>query len=465
MDDNAGDSRPLVLSEQIQLSASSTADSPDALVNDFGGFASHEVSSIDKQSEDINSVDDIGFGSFEAFADMSEATIPVEPSSLVLEEKCHLAEKVGDSIKLEGVPDKYVTAANDHHDMAVVSEGAATSAPLAVASNDDSFDAFGDFEVSEDGPGDGLQDPEPPAVQHDESNNLANDGEEFEDFGDFDGFETAPLENTPPSVENNIDHESSRSLPSVILSSVDQDDGGEFDEFGDFEAFDNGTLPEEVNDATTESGPKASAPAERPEVSVLSEGVRRMFQNVFAHSDPVAPGFEEGKTCSQLPFDVPMRKILVSKCCLSLTRHDKFTFLTSVKSALAPAQKIDGSSPRKSEEVLAKLKKFYEDLPRSPPSTVLCNEKWFPYSQYEFNRDGSPYVPFIERVSTTSVPEVLLIDLPTGFEARDSSSSSSRPSSPLPVNSMWSTQTVVDVPTTPKSANEAVDEGCVVTAE
>lgn len=50
---------------------------------------------------------------------------------------------------------------------------------------------------------------------------------------------------------------------------------------------------------------------------------------------------------------------------------------------------------------------------------------------------------------TLSVPEVLSIELPTGFEASDLSSSSSRTSPPLRISTNRSTSTVVDFPSTP----------------
>ena len=135
-------------------------------------------------------------------------------------------------------------------------------------------------------------------------------------------------------------------------------------------------------------------------------------------------------------------------------RLDKFVLLTALRSALSPSREIDPTHTRKSAQELAMLKKFYDKLPISPPSTVLSKEKWFPYSQYEFNRDGSSYAPSVELVPTSSVPEVLSIELPTGFEAGDYlSSASSRPAQPLSISSHRSTATVVDFPSKPTSMN------------
>ena len=134
-------------------------------------------------------------------------------------------------------------------------------------------------------------------------------------------------------------------------------------------------------------------------------------------------------------------------------RLDKFVLLTALKSALSPSREIDPTHTRKSAQELAMLKKFYDKLPISPPSTVLSKEKWFPYSQYEFNRDGSSYAPSVELVPTSSVPEVLSIELPTGFEAGNLSSASAIPVQPLSISSHRSTATVVDFPSKPTSMN------------
>mmetsp|Transcript_28021 Transcript_28021/g.51185 ORF Transcript_28021/g.51185 Transcript_28021/m.51185 type:complete len:170 (+) Transcript_28021:167-676(+) len=98
------------------------------------------------------------------------------------------------------------------------------------------------------------------------------------------------------------------------------------------------------------------------------------------------------------------------------------------------------------------MKKHFQDLPRFPPITILSDEKWYPYSQYEFHPDGSLYADTVELATTPSVPEVLSIDLPTGFEATNltPSPSSSKPRSGTPPpSSNRTTPTVVDFPSTP----------------
>ena len=113
------------------------------------------------------------------------------------------------------------------------------------------------------------------------------------------------------------------------------------------------------------------------------------------------------------------------------------------------------------------MKQYFKDLPRSQPVTILSEEKWYPYSQYEFHRDGSPYADSAaQRVSVApAVPEVLSIELPTGFEAidlnmspsskakRKGGSNNSHPANPAAAQ----TPTVVDFPTTPKSGKSFLE--------
>ena len=114
-----------------------------------------------------------------------------------------------------------------------------------------------------------------------------------------------------------------------------------------------------------------------------------------------------------------------------------------------------------SEQELINMKKYFKDLPLSPPLTILSDEKWYPYSQYEFHRDGSSYADSAERKSIDkTVPEVLSIDLPTGFDASHFSHFSSPPPPPPPPDSSGfrSTPTVVDFPSTPPSSSKTTSE-------
>ena len=112
-----------------------------------------------------------------------------------------------------------------------------------------------------------------------------------------------------------------------------------------------------------------------------------------------------------------------------------------------------------SEQELINMKKYFKDLPRSPPLTILSDEKWYPYSQFGFHRDGSSYAHSAERKSIDkTVPEVLSIDLPTGFDASHFSHFSS-PHPPPPDSSGYrSTPTVVDFPSTPPSSSKTTSE-------
>lgn len=73
-----------------------------------------------------------------------------------------------------------------------------------------------------------------------------------------------------------------------------------------------------------------------------------------------------------------------------------------------------------SEEALAKMIRFLAGLPMSAPMAILSHDRWYPYSHYTFNIDGTPMIESCEPVSSTpSVPDVLCIDLPTGFDASE----------------------------------------------
>ncbi|KAL3791975.1 hypothetical protein ACHAW5_002620 [Stephanodiscus triporus] len=119
-----------------------------------------------------------------------------------------------------------------------------------------------------------------------------------------------------------------------------------------------------------------------------------------------------------------------------------------------PPKGRDNTRSHKSEQGLAKIKKYFQGLPRSTPFTIISDEKWFPYSHYEFHRDGSPYAELVERPRTPSVPEMLSIELPTGFDASHLSGSTlSVPPPPL-ASSNRAAPTIVDFPSTPKSSRE-----------
>lgn len=132
--------------------------------------------------------------------------------------------------------------------------------------------------------------------------------------------------------------------------------------------------------------------------------------------------------------------------------------MTLAKPEDVPQAESEAPLTHQSEQKLATMKQYFEGLPRSAPLTILSDEKWYPYSQYEFRRDGSPYAESAECVSTKpAVPEVLSIDLPTGFEASNLSPSKQQtgaPSSPMNNTGFRAAPTVVDFPSTPKGKSE-----------
>lgn len=66
---------------------------------------------------------------------------------------------------------------------------------------------------------------------------------------------------------------------------------------------------------------------------------------------------------------------------------------------------------------LAQIEKHLEEVPVSSPLSILSNENWNPYNQYMMNKNPTQVVGFENPVP--AVPEVLCIDLPTGFDASE----------------------------------------------
>jgi len=378
------------------------------------GFTSFEEASATQPLAIESFADDDGFGNFEAF---SESPGVISPGAAI---------------------------ESDQHVSAPAEENIPANQTSAVASlADDEDDVFGDFggfnafEEAEDGAPIEIEQNTPATVEA-----ITDQDDEFGDFGDFDTFEEAsPGDGATTVNEHRVsiitaEGEAPASQPLAAVSS--DDDGDEFGDFGDFEAFEEApseALPEV--DEPTENDKNEPIPAEstpRPVLSVLNDSVRLMFQDVFVSDAPIPPDSEK-VTCSELPFDIPMRKILPEQ----VHPNENCTSLS-----------------HQSEQELTKMKKYFVDLPCSPPMTILSDEKWYPYSQYEFHRDGSPY--YTEpaermKMTTPSVPEVLSIDLPTGFEASNLRSSPSNLSAtpPPPSYLVGATPTVVDFPSTPKS--------------
>jgi len=311
----------------------------------------------------------------------------------------------------------------------------ASSQPLEAqppADEDDGFGDFGDANFDE-APDTLLQESTPTTENSDQPpTEVAEDEDEFGDFGDFNAFEEPP-----PTTESNTLAEVSEQPSSdkgqvtkVEPQEDDDDDWGEFDAFEEEAPATEETPPQEV-EAPAESTKTSATPFEStaaPEaVSVLNESARSMFQNVFVVSDTDSP--ENKGTCSDLPFSVPMSKILPEE-----TPDTK--------------EVNDASRVHPSDQELAKMKDYFANQPRPAPLAILSDDKWYPYSQYEFNKDGSPYADSVERVTAPVVPEVMDIDLPTGFDISESTKQKATP--PPPDSSGFrSTPTVVDFPSTP----------------
>ncbi|KAL9180224.1 hypothetical protein ACHAXT_008194 [Thalassiosira profunda] len=442
----------------------------DAIDNGFGDFNEVEESStealpVSSPKEDDNAptsqllddaspADDDEFGDFGGFDAAEEVvtealtvnppTSSDQPATAPFEDDVPVAEPKEDETSTDDVfgdfaveptveapPDSSASRESDEPELSAAKGEPATQPSAAAGAEDDEFGDFGDFNAFEEAPegvspesapaeGDAAPSETPAAVA-----SPADD--EFGDFGDFDAFEEAP---------ETVEKEAPANVEAPTTQTEQANDAeDEFGDFGDFNEFEE--TPEEA--PTTESAPKevVQSPAPAPTQVVLNESVRSMFDDVFASDTPTADSYAD-EICSELPFDVPMSEIL---------------------SEQASHKEEDAADSHRSEKELAKMKQYFEDLPRSPPVTILSDEKWYPYSQYEFRNNGSPYAESAERATTPSVPEVLSIDLPTGFEASNlsPSSESKQSNNAAAASSYRATPTVVDFPSTPKSERKVAN--------
>jgi hypothetical protein len=93
---------------------------------------------------------------------------------------------------------------------------------------------------------------------------------------------------------------------------------------------------------------------------------------------------------------------------------------------------------------LKRVEQFLIALPASPSISVLSRTSWNPYSQYLFSKDGLPLLDSNEPLSAqTSVPEVLCIDLPTGFDVSEFNKPPSNPGSQV---NLSRPKPIVDLP-------------------
>ena len=239
--------------------------------DDFGDFTAHveetplaEVNTT--QDTEVEENDD--FGGFAA--PVEESTTPVETSANESDEFDDFGGFSSPAIE----------------------SGAAAKAPEGA--DDEDFGNFGDFSATENNK------EEKPVESHKpvDTQPTVEDEDDFGEFGDFAAFEeAAPADHQPTAQVEESAAEGDLPNPDVQSSQA----AAEEDEFGDFGDF------EESDDVVETSGEKEpSGP-----VHVLNENVRDMFQKVFHVDNPVES--DKGDSCiQQLPFDVPMRTVLVS---------------------------------------------------------------------------------------------------------------------------------------------------------
>ena len=206
------------------------------------------------------------------------------------------------------------------------------SQPLAHVSlaenNDDEFGDFGEFDAPfEEAARVESSNEDTPNVESQAKQATAfEDEDEFGDFGDFDAFEDAPTQdsltperNEQPTGTTAPEGEVQESQPTVVASTEEEEKDDEFGDFGDFDAFEEAPSEEasspEIDASTTGSTlvtTSVTTSAPKPTVLVLNESVRLMFQNVFVSDTQVDQESGEKEICADLPFNVPISKIVVS---------------------------------------------------------------------------------------------------------------------------------------------------------
>ena len=138
----------------------------------------------------------------------------------------------------------------------------------------------------------------------------SENGEDFVDFEDFDAFKEAPAE----AINVGTDDCPVVASPVEAFSSKESDGGDEFGDFGDFEALEVAPdgVPPEIEQENSANASPVEISASAQALPLLNERVRLIFQNVFAIDSPIAFDVADRKTCTELPFDIPLSTILVS---------------------------------------------------------------------------------------------------------------------------------------------------------
>ncbi|KAL7509664.1 hypothetical protein ACHAXN_006668 [Cyclotella atomus] len=231
---------------------------------------------------------------------------------------------------------------------------------------------------------------------------------EDDNFGDFGDFEEVPAQESDLNETNFEGFASFKDAAPSDAADV------EFASFEDVQTQQSDVLPNHQEPATATSSDEddfsfgefeeISAPADAQESEcetrlrsfpvVLHENVRVMLQTLFKdvckdHSS------EDNETP---PHYVTLLSVIPNESVKNECATENFKY---------------------SEDGLIAIEHFLKDLPVSPPSSILSRgENWSPYRQYYFGKDGSTFAVNREPLSV-EVPEVLCIDLPTGFDARE----------------------------------------------
>lgn len=271
--------------------------------DDFGDFTAHVTEAPPDALQSALPENNVSMETgAEEFGDFGDFSAPVE-----VETDLETAPVAADEEKsnefgrftapVEEVTSPIETTANEDDEFGdfggfsspAIEAGAATNAPEGA---DDEFGNFGDFSA----PVEAETEIHTPV----DAQPSVEEEDDFGEFGDFAAFdeEAAPADNEQNAQVDKLAAEEDISTPQEVQPS--QAVAAEEDEFGDFGDFEES---DEVKGTSGENEPS------RP-VHVLNENVRDMFQKVFRVDNPVE--LEKGDGCVQLPFDVPMRTVLVS---------------------------------------------------------------------------------------------------------------------------------------------------------
>jgi len=460
--DALGLSRPVVSDACVSEKPSEpSADEVDDDCGGFGAFTGDEADDATKPSTQKSAAMDVGdiepspadaddfgdFGSFDAFEEATPNQTPVveersngelsreeadaiprRPDSTTQVDSSAFVRRDGgdgtphpgnmgdfrEATTIENVDDQVASQSSGHCDALglsrpVVSDACVSEKPSEPSADevDDDCGGFGAFT------GDEADDATKPSTQKSAAMDVGDiepspaDADDFGDFGSFDAFEEATPNQTPVVEERSSNGELSR------------------------------------EEAT-------SLPRQSSRLEVLNAAVRSIFQDVFSPSTSLVD--DHPAVCTELPFNVEMRLIMVS------TPHNWFGLTCfayyPIHQPVEDDKVLDDAAeePHRSERELERMRQDLTNFPRTPPNAILSKERWYPYSHYDFHRDGTRYFENVESLTPVTVPDVLQIALPTGFDASDippkGSIAQCRPSAP-PTAPFQANPTVVDFPTTP----------------